>query len=299
MSTIQTNRKINTRIAISNVLITTDFSEASRASLPYAAALAELFDAKVSMVHVLDPEPLLSVPLDAVPTADDRAWRDAEWNLVKFACSGELGHEPCKTILARGDFWTVIAGVISKHKIDLVVTGTRGRQGLSRLAFGSSAEKIYRRASCPVLTIGPTVRPPKDGEWKPKQILFPTDGSETSLKALPYALSLAEENEATLIILRVAPLVFPELRESEEAKAREGLRSLVPPDAEAWCKPEFVVRFQFPAEGILELAKAREVDLIVMGVRKSSDKGIPDHLPWPVASRVVAEASCPVLTIRE
>ena len=43
--------------------------------------------------------------------------------------------------------------------------------------------------------------------------LFPTDGSETSLKALPYALSLAEENEATLIILQLEPLVFPDLRE--------------------------------------------------------------------------------------
>jgi nucleotide-binding universal stress UspA family protein len=298
MSTIQTNYKINTRIALHNVLITTDFSEASKASLPYAAALAEQFGAKVSMVHVLEPEPLLSVPLDPMPIEDDRAWQDAEWGLVKFARSGELGNKPCKTVLARGDFWTVIAGVISRHKIDLVVTGSRGRKGLSRLALGSSAEKIYRRASCPVLTIGPSVRPPKNGEWKPKQVLFPTDGSETSLKALPYALSLAEENEATLIILQLAPLVFPELRDSEETRTREALRPLVPPDAEVWCKPEFVVRFQFPAEGILELAKEREVDLIVMGVRKSSDTGMPDHLPWPVASRVVAEAPCPVLTVR-
>jgi len=149
-----------------------------------------------------------------------------------------------------------------------------------------------------VLTIGPNVRPLEGGEWKLKQILFPTDGTETSLKALPFALSLAEENQATLIFLQLMPLIPPEYRESDEASVRETLRALVPPEAEAWCKPEFVARFEFPEVGILSLAQERGVDLIVMGVRKSSAAAIPDHLPWPIASQVVAEAPCPVLTVR-
>jgi len=294
MQTVQNN----TRIALNNVLVTTDFSEASKASLPYAAALAQQFGAKVFMAHALSPEPHLSVPLDPLPVEDNPAWQEAKWNLVKFARGGALGDAPCETVLRQGDFWTVISGLIRERKIDLVVAGSRGRQGLSRLVLGSNAEKIYRRATCPVLTIGPNVRPLEGGEWKPGRILFPTDGSETSLKALPYALSFAEENEATLIVLQLVPLIFPEYREAEEAKGREALRPLVPPDAEAWCKPEFVVRFEFPADGILRLATERGVDLIVMGVRRSSEAGMPDHLPWPVASRVVAEAQCPVLTVR-
>jgi nucleotide-binding universal stress UspA family protein len=191
----------------------------------------------------------------------------------------------------------VARDLIRKHEIDLVVTGSRGRQGLRRLVLGSSAEKIYRRATCPVLTVGPNARP-LAGEWKLKQIIFPTDGSETSLKALPYALSLAEENEATLIFLQLMPLAPAEYRESDEASVREALRPLVPADAEAWCTPEFVVRFEFPAEGILRLATEREADLIVMGVRKVSETAVPGHLPWPIASHVVSEASCPVLTVR-
>jgi hypothetical protein len=55
-------------------------------------------------------------------------------------------------------------------------------------------EKIYRRSPCPVLTIGPNVCPLKGSAWKLNTILFPTDGSEASSNALPYALSLAEEN---------------------------------------------------------------------------------------------------------
>ena len=60
--------------------------------------------------------------------------------------------------------------------------------------------------------------PPLSGtNWKLKTILFPTDGSETSLQALPYALSLAEENEAKLIFLQLMPLVPSRYQESDEA----------------------------------------------------------------------------------
>jgi len=291
--------KNNTRIALNNVLVTTDFSEASKASLPYAAALAQQFDAKILLGHAMAPEPLLSVPLAPLPVEDDPAWEEARWNLLKFARCGVLDNAHYETVIERGDFGAVISDLIRTRHIDLVVTGSRGRKGLRRLVLGSKAEKIYRQATCPVLTIGPNVRPLEGGDWKLRRILFPTDGSETSLKALPYALSFAEENEATLIIVQFFPLVFPEHREIEEASRREALRPLVPSDAEEWCKPEFVVRFGFPAEGILRLAAERDVDLIVMGVRKSSGAGLPDHSPWPVASQVVAEAQCPVLTVRD
>ena len=294
MPTIQSS----TRITLTNVLIATDFSPASKATLPYAAALAQQFGAHIVMAHALSPEPRLSVPLDPVPLDEDPAWQDARWNLLKFARSGGLGDSPYETVLERGDFWNVVSGLIREHKIDLVVAGTRGRQGLSKLVLGSNAEKIFRRANCPVLTIGPNVTAPEGGECKPRRILFPTDGSEVSLQAWPYALSFAEENQATLVLVQLMPLIFPEHREFEEAQGREAMRSLVPADAEAWCKPEFVVRFEFPAEGILHLARERDIDLIVMGVRKASEGGLPDHLPWPVASRVVAEAPCPVLTVR-
>ena len=118
------------------------------------------------------------------------------------------------------------------------------------------------------------------------------------MKALPYALSLAEENQANLIFLQLISLTLYQYRESEDANAREMLRALVPADAENWCKPEFVVRFEFPEDGILRLAEERKADLIVMGVRQPAEGAISEHTPWPVASQVVAKAQCPVLTVR-
>ena len=288
----------NTRISLSNILVTTDFSQVSKTGLPYASALARQYEAKIIVAHALSPEPLLSVPLGPLPFEADPAWLEAEGKLAEFALGNSLGVRPAQMLLERGDVWSVISDIIQKNRIDLVVTGTHGRQGLKKLVLGSEAEKIYRRATCPVLTIGPQVPPPSGTNWNLKTILFPTDGSEASLKALPYALSLAEENEAYLIFLRLMPLAPPQYQEADEASARELLRVLVPKEAEAWCKPEFVARFEFPVEGILRLAEERDVNLIVMGVRKAGEIAMSEHMPWAIASQVVARAHCPVLTVR-
>ena len=111
-------------------------------------------------------------------------------------------------------------------------------------------------------------------------------------------MSFAEENQADLILVQFIPLTPPEYQESFEVRVQEKLRSLVPLEADAWCKLEFMVRFEFPAEGILRLAAERHADLIVMGVKRSKEATISAHLPWTIASQVVAEASCPVLTVR-
>jgi len=289
----------NTRIALNTILVTTDFSQVSKTALAYAAALASQYEAKIVVAHALSPEPMLSVRLDALSAAADPARLEAEAKLVEFVLGdNSLRTRPAKVLLERGEVWNVISDVVEKNKIDLVVTGTHGRQGLKKLVLGSEAEKIYRRATCPVLTIGPQVPRLGAAKWRLKTILFPTDGSETSMKALPYALSLAEENQANLIFLQLICLTRYQYRESEEASAREMLRALVPVDAENWCKPEFVVRFEFPEDGILRLAEERKADLIVMGVRKSAEGAMSEHTPWPIASQVVAKARCPVLTVR-
>jgi nucleotide-binding universal stress UspA family protein len=294
METVRTNP----RIALSNILVTTDFSQPSKRALPYAMALARQYEAKVLVAHALSPEPHLSVPVDPLPVEADPAWLQAEAKLAEFVLGNFPGVRPAKVLLERGDFWSVISHIIQSNQIDLVVLGTHGRLGLKRLVLGSDAEKIYRQSSCPVLTVGPSVRQLEGSDWKLKTILFPTDGSEACSKALPYALSLAEENQATLIFLQLMPIIPPEYRESNEASAREALRMLVPQEAWAWCSPEFVARFDFPSQGILRLAEERDADLIVMGVKKASETAMSGHSPWPVASHVVAEASCPVLTVR-
>ena len=291
-----TTLPVTTRIAINNILLATDFSEVSKAALTYACNLARWYGSKIFVTHVVAHEPYMSVPLEPIPVDLDLFWNREKQNLAAFVATRSLEEIPHEAILQRGELWNVISDVIEKHTIDLVVVGTHGRQGLKKVVLGSVAEKIYRQAKCPVLTVGPEIAASSETSWELKRILFATDFSETSLHALPYALSLAEENQGTLIFLHVAPLVPYQYKESVVDTTCKRLEGLMP--AEPWCTPDFVVCFDFPAQGILQIARDRETDLIVLGVNRRAAVGLTSHLPWSTASDVVSAAPCPVLTVR-
>lgn len=286
------------RITLNNILFATDFSEVSKAALPFATQLARWYDGKVYVAHVMPPyEPYLSVPLEPIPVDMDRFWQREQQNLTELASSGVLDGVSHEEILQRGDLWDTISAIIQSQKIDVIVAGTHGHRGLKKVVLGSAAERIYRHADCPVLTVGPEVAENCQNGWQLKHIVFATDFSATSLRALPYALSLAEENQATLAFLHViSPPPGEQDLASVREDAREYLEQLMPP--EPWCNPEFIVRFDLPAHGILRLARERSADLIVMGVKKPVGVSYTLHLPWSTASEVVNGAPCPVLTVR-
>ena len=286
------------RITLSNILFATDFSEVSRAALPYAKHLAQWYGGKVFVTHVMPPyEPYLSVPLEPVPVDLDLLWKREQQSMAEFVYAGSLGDVPHEEILQRGELWHTISDVIQRNKIDVVVVGTHGHRGLKKAVLGSAAEKIYRHAQCPVLTVGPEVHGCCNANWELKHIVFATDFSETSLQALPYALSLAEENQAILTFLHVLSLVPADQdRDALKRHTRERLEKLMPP--EPWCNPEFLVGFDFPAHGILRVARDRDADLIVMGVKRPTGIAFTLHLPWSTAAEVVNGAPCPVLTVR-
>ncbi len=131
------------------------------------------------------------------------------------------------------------------------------------------------------------------------EILYATDLMADFPAAAPYAISLAQENQAHLGLLYVienpktGELVRP--AQVAEAKVRK-LRQLVSEQAELWCEPKYFVEQGIPAEKILELAEMRHASLIVMGARPV--KGFATHLNAGTVHKVVSQAKCPVLTIR-
>jgi nucleotide-binding universal stress UspA family protein len=288
----------NTRIQFSNILFPTDFSAFSEAALPYAEALARRYDAQLYPAHVVPPEPYHGLPMEPFPVTLDYAWRAAEASLAELDGLDELKDIHHQVLLKQGPLWEAISSMAAKNRVDLIVLGTHGRTGLSRLAMGSVAEEIYRRASCPVLCVGPRV--PHESNQAPefRRILFPTDFSAASRAALPFALTLAEESHSQLVLLHLIPLVPVMDRETVKAAAIDKLKTMIPPDASDWCTPEFDVRFEFPPEAIVRAAKRHNSDVIVMGVRQNGHARAVSHLPWATATEVVATAPCPVLTVR-
>jgi nucleotide-binding universal stress UspA family protein len=163
--------------------------------------------------------------------------------------------------------------------------------------MGSVAEEIFRRAASPVLSVGPNVSCKPNGEIQFQHILFETDFSEDSLAALPYAISLAEEDEAQLALPGIADL------EAVTASLMRRLKQLVPPEAEPWCHAECLLEFgrQFarPTERILEIAGDRAADLIVLGARPlHGNPGVITHFASTTAQQIATYATCPVLTVR-
>jgi nucleotide-binding universal stress UspA family protein len=290
--------KANLRLSLKNILFTTDFTPASEAAQPYVTALACWYGSKIVVVHCVEPEPVLSMPMEPVPQDMDFNWRAAKERMDQFVRARPLEGTAHETLLLQGDLWTVVSDVIRRHEIDLIVLGTHGREGIKKLVMGSAAERIFRLAACPVLTVGPGAVNPAVRFENWKHILFATDFSDGSLGALPYALSLAEENQAALTLLHLISLVPIQREQFVIEAARKRLELLVPLDAATWCNPEYLVQIGFPADGILRVAEERDADLIVMGVHTPRSPRASTHLPWAIAHEVVSHAHCPVLTVR-
>jgi len=299
-------------ISFKNILLATDFSEVSRKTMPYAAAIARRYGSKIYLVHVIPAEPRMPVPMEHLPAPLDRIRLDADREMKTFLREDWLRDIPHEVLLDEGPIWDSLSELIRRDEIDLLVLSTHGRGGLKKIILGSVAEELFRRASCPVLTVGPAVPAEPEGAKEFRQILFATDFGPASLHALPYALSLAKESKARLIILHVV-LPVPILdvgpywytgtdvvKQQKTARARyiAKLKELIPPEVNLPFDPEFLVDFDFAPEAILKTAADLQADLIVMGVNQSAWARASAHLPWATAYEVVCHARCPVLTVR-
>jgi nucleotide-binding universal stress UspA family protein len=296
------NIAVGTRIDLKNILYLTDFSEPSEAALPFATSVAREYEAKVYAFHVLIPAVYTYTTPDLTEAALEAQEEAARLNMqrVEGRLTG-LTHEP---IIEFGTgIWPPIERAIKDYGIDLIVLGTHGRTGAQKLLLGSVAEEVFRRSQVPVLTIGPAEHGGAHKAAKFRRILFATDFSEESLAAAPYAISMAQENDARLILLHVMkePETLATDRASEDAvsSALFQLHEIVPATAEPWCRLEAVVRFGNPAEQILKVAQRHDADLIVLGIRDAGRfTGAATHLERTTAHKVVVHATCPVLTVR-
>lgn len=290
---------VATRVAFKNILFATDFSDPSQQALLHALAMAKRYDAKLTVVHVAAPEVVTPIPMEPVPLEMDWQKKKAAESLARLEDFEPLRMYPHQTLLRQGNPWPEMSGIIEDRGIDLLVLGTHARGVLGTMLMGSVAEQVLRHAKCPVLTVGPVVSPNLVDHDQLSHILFATDFSEGSRHALPYALSLAEEDNAELTLLHVVEPLQPMPAEySNEllADCSKRLWELVPEDANLWCKPQVVVEAGAAAERIVRVAHDRLVDLIVMGVHPGGV--VASHLPWTVMHSVVRHARCPVLTTR-
>jgi nucleotide-binding universal stress UspA family protein len=143
------------------ILVPTDFSAGSCAALDHAAGLAERFGATVVALHVWQPPALMRAD-DAVSLGGGQSYQTlADLARTRVASEMDAFLAPLaaneglwfRRQIAMGNAGDTILAVADEGEFDLIVMGTHGRTGLKRVILGSVAEKVTRRASCPVLTI--------------------------------------------------------------------------------------------------------------------------------------------------
>ncbi len=296
--------ELNTHTKVKNILYLPDFSEPSETALPFAATLARGYGAKVHALHVLIPAPYIYMSPEltaaAIGAAEENA--QAEMQRVESRLAG-LEHD---TLVVRGtEVWPAVRRALEEENVDLIVLGTHGRTGAEKLLLGSVAEETFRRSPVPVLTIGPGVRSSVHNGGRFHRVLFATDFSPESLAGAPYAVTLAQENQARLLLLLVMRKPSPanesdkKLVDLSVAEAIHRLYEIVPRDAHLDPAPEVAVEFGDPADRIVEVATQRGADVIVIGVRSAAGHlGAATHLQRAIAHKIVAHAPCPVLTVR-
>ena len=304
--------KISTAISLKNILFATDFSDASETALGYAAAMSLRYGGIVHVAHVL-PELNVVRPSPIDPITIGSIYEDAHSGTQEKMqqLSLRLKGFPHHTYIRHGKVSKVLSQIIDENQIDLLVTGTHGRTGIGKLLLGSVAEEVFRTATCPVLTVGPRVQklasspnhPATDAitptNLKFRRILYATDFTPHSLAAAPYAFSLTREFGTRLTLLHVIEEYGEHLHDRPgpiDAALLE-LKKLAWEEAGLRYAPETLVEFGSPPASILETAMQRDADMIVLGVRPDHIDA-STHLPWATAHKVVAQASCPVLTVR-
>ena len=285
-------------LSVKNILFTTDFSALADNALPYAAAIARRYGAQVHVGHAIPAEPLLAVPVEALPVEFDSCRDDAQHAMERFLRTAPLRGLRVKPILRKGSHEFVFADMVKALNIDLVVAATHGRSGLKKLLLGSVAEEIFRSVRCPVLTVGPDVTTRDILRGEVFEVLCAINSSG-SPHALAYAAALASDYGARLTVVHVEDYgELPVYYRQESLKAiRTELQYVVVSTCKLQATPELILRFGNVADNILEFATEMNASAIVMGAQKSGAPQMAGHLPFTFAHEVIRNAGCPVITV--
>jgi nucleotide-binding universal stress UspA family protein len=285
------------------ILVPTDFSDGSDRALGLANKIAERFGAELHILHVrvvLDDPNIDAGILDEVErilTISEPVTRQA---LEEVGANGNPRiHPHMKRGMIPSD---VIIDAIEEYSCDLVIMGTHGRRGFTRLLAGSVAQEIVHRSPVPVIT----THADADSQVPPRKILVPVDFSDECLEAVEWANAIAPALGARITLLHVIqPIIYPEFY-ALDSLPEEHTRQVVKQCHEAL---EEIAQERLPdhscdvvvveghvADSVRRYALDHDQDLTVVASRGLS--GVARAVLGSVAERLVRCCEVPVLTVK-
>jgi nucleotide-binding universal stress UspA family protein len=258
-----------------------DFSEASRSALRYAAAIADHFGARLTVLAVDDPMLRAATATVGVPSLasdTDRALRRFCTETLPTIGSGPKTMEFC---VAVGTPAPEILREAQRLQADLIVISSRGRSGIRKIVFGSTTERVLRETSVPVLVTPTEQRPvPSLSEIAGHltRVVAPVDLTAASPFQLAVAGGIAESLSLPLVIAHVlkptvvpygVDLMMPDAEVTRWTDTEKRLADLATSLGRPRVRAEAIVLIGQPSEEIVKLAEAGAPNLIVMGLHSS------------------------------
>ncbi len=299
-------------LKIQTILFPTDFSECSRQAFAHALFLAEQYEATLHLFHAVvlhEDDP--ASPEQHFPDTKEllgKLFEIANSRLASLVKRHEGGPVTLEEFTARGvSAADLILEHAEEHDVDLIVMGTHGRRGASRLLMGSVAAEVVRSSHAPVITL----RELEEGRPLEaiERILVPIDFSEHSRVALAYATELARSYDASLQLLHVVqqpvypyfyapvPAMAPveQIQGIRERGAR-ALEKLLEEAGDPKIDHELAVIDGHPASEILDFAREKGSDLIVTATHGLT--GLERLLLGSTSEQVVRTSPLPVMLVK-
>jgi len=279
------------------LLVATDFAGPSKAAFHAALGICVATGADLFILHVFEYANGAPPETGGLLLQLDTFFQKAQQSIKDMTDEANKAGITCDSKIVGGIAPLTILDVIASENIDLAVMGTNAPRGFERLVFGSTADAVLRKAPCPVLTVGPRAAETRRSNHE-GPVVFATDFHMVTTHAVQYAGTYCRSTHAPLHCLHVLPRVL-----DGEARNRiiphivtDALQHIAHEVGDAVEKPICAVTYGSEvSNAIVEYARQKKANLIVLGVRQASM--LEAHMPPHIAYRIITEASCPVLTM--
>lgn len=281
---------------IRKVLFASDLSRSSDRALDHAQLLAERFDARLTLFHVVEAAAVGGgLTWNPAREASRRALEAAREHLERRAAKVHVPHTV--VVYQHPSAHRALVRYIAVMRPDLTVMATHGREGLTHFVLGSVTESVLDLTHRPVLC----VRAPDHGVALPyRRVLVPTDLTTASQRAFPMAAHLARAFDAEVVAVHVSPSPVVE----SLAGVPEVVEASRVEESQVWefLQPDFgglrvTVRVAegTPSDAIVETAHVEQADVIVMSTHGHAR--LADRVRGSHTERVMRRAPCPVLAM--
>ena len=277
------------------VLCPTDFSEMGTLALKYGKMISAGFEARMLVLFAdrFEPPPYFTASQEnKLIKSLERSRKAAVAHLIRYIIEnlGEGAQVDSLVTEDRPD-QAILKTAEARHA-DLIVMGTHGRSGWSRIMLGSVAERVLRETDRPVLTVGFKEGMSGPSSLSLKKMICPVNYSNVSQKALGHAAAMAARFNAELTVIHA---IESPSDPQEDAKEMDRLCAWIPHDLRPTCNFKEVIRKGNAAEEIIDLAASMDADLIALGAQHK--RFWDSTVIGTTTMNVIRHAPCPVLTV--